>query len=111
MQGVDSTTRPVMIPINISTAGDNVIIAGDPSQAIYIRQILLTTPGGAQVVELKDGATVLSNFEVNANDGIILEQTLQDYPFFLDCKPGDDFIINLSNATSVIGHVSYGFRK
>jgi hypothetical protein len=112
MQGVDSTTRPVMAPISISTAGDNVIVSGNPSQYIYVRQILLTTPGGAQTIEFKEGpSTVLSNFELNANDGIIVENTSFDYPFLFDCKPGQDFIINLSAGTSVIGHIVYGFRK
>ena len=61
MQNTDTITRIVMQPITISTAGDNIIVAGTPNQYIYVRQILLTTPGGAQVIELKDGSTVLTS--------------------------------------------------
>lgn len=107
----DSITRPIMIPISISAAGDNVVITGLPNQYIYVRQLLLTSPGGAQTITLKDGTTTLSNFELNANDGLVLENTAPDFPFLLDCKAGDNFIINLSAATSVIGHVSYGYRQ
>lgn len=111
MQGVDSTTRPVMQPIDISTAGDNIIVAGDPIQGIYVRQLLLTTAGGAQTITLKNGSTTLSNFLLNNDDGVILENTSFDYPFILECNPGEDFIINLSAGTQVIGHLVYGFRK
>ena len=107
----DSITRPVMQNISISTAGDNIIVASNPSQYIYIRQLLLTTPGGAQVIKIKDGSLVKSTFSINANDGLVLENTQPDYPFLFDIKPGNDFIINLSAGTSVTGHVVFGYRK
>lgn len=110
MQGVDSITRPKMIPIDITAAGDNIIIPAS-DDLIYVRQLLLTAPGGANVIELKNGSEVLSNFGINANDGIVLEMSWFDYPFLFECDPGEDFIINLGTGTNVKGHLVYGYRK
>lgn len=115
MQNVDSITRPVMIPVTLSSSGDNTVIASSSINGefpfLYVRQIVLTAPGGAQDITIKDGSTVKSVIHINANDGVVLESTYADYPFLFDCEPGNDLIINLSAATSVKGHIVYGYRK
>lgn len=111
MSTSDQAGHPIMIPISISAAGDNTIIAGLPQQWIYIHQILLIADGGANTITLKKNATNLSFVPMQANEGIILENTRPDYPYLFDIESGLPFIINLSAATSVKGHVIYSNRK
>lgn len=110
----DTLTRPIMIPIEISDAGDNVIIAGTPDKYIYIRQLLLIADGGDNTVTIiADGGTPreLSIIPLKDDTGFTLENTAPDYPFLFDTKPGEDLILNLSAGTGVKGHIIYGYRK
>lgn len=109
----DTITRPIIAPITISASG--TIIASNPSQYIYIRQIVLVANGGANTITLQKNngsvATDLSVIPLQSNGSFVIENTSADYPFLFDIEPGSSFDIDLSAATAVSGHVVYGFRK
>lgn len=111
MTTVDFASHPVMAPISISAAGDNIIVAGIPNNWIYIHQIALVADGGANLVTLKKGATDLSYIPLIADMAFVFENTRPDYPYLFDIESNVDFIINLTAATSIKGHIIYSLRK
>lgn len=87
--------------VSFSASGDNVVITGLPSKQIKVLQFDLVI-GAATNLILKSGSTVIGgqmNFSANA-------AWVKDY-FQLPttCNPGDNFIINSSNAVQVGGTI------
>lgn len=108
---MDTSNHPVMIPVSISASGDNLIVASAPDAWLYVHQILLVADGGDNLVEIKKGSTILSYVPLKENTGFILENTKPRYPYLFDTEPNEDIIFNLSNASSVKGHIIYATRK
>lgn len=97
-------------PIEISAAGDNVILPGVGTLAIKIYALVLYNAGGLNTITLWDGVTKklcgeLTDFA--AGGGLTLPEG--DKPWF-PLTPGNPFIIHLSAATKVSGFVKYRFE-
>lgn len=100
----------VNIPVSINDSGDNIIVAGDSESWIYVHEII----GDAEAdvtLQVKSGSDVLAEFMLSAGQGLTLDDVAGDdgVPRF-KCKPGDDFIINLSSAVQFTGGVQYSRR-
>jgi hypothetical protein len=112
---METSSRPTIQPINVNTLGANQLIAANPSQYIYIKQIALIANGGANTVTLQktNGTTTtsLSILPLKADGSFIFENTQPDYPFWIDIEPGYNFQLSLSAGTAVTGHIIYGYRK
>lgn len=92
--------------INISTLGDNTIIAGSPGTKIKVVTILFTAAGEVDIT-FKSGTTPLSGpldfGGTNEPMGIVACHG----PGPLPCQTAEDFIINLSGAVQVSGYCTY----
>lgn len=113
----DTITRPVMEAIDIDET--TTILTASTDEYIYVRQLLLIADGGDNVVSINtvsgegegEETTTVSIVPLKADTGFTLENTAPDYPFLFDVKPGQSLSFDLSNATSVKGHIIYGYRK
>ncbi len=107
----DVHTRKINEPITISDAGDNVIVTGTSDQWIYVHE-LVGDAAAAVTLEIKTGTTVRATFTLDAGQGLTLSDITGDdgRPRF-ECKPGEDFVINLSAAVAFNGTISYSFRN
>lgn len=92
--------------INISTLGDNTIIAGSPGTKIKIVTILFTAAGDVDIT-FQSGTTPLSGpmdfGGTNEPMGIVACHG----PGPLPCALGEDFVINLSAAIQLSGYCTY----
>ena len=100
------------IPVDIAASGDNVVITGDTNSEyyIYIHEII-GSAAGAVTLKIQAGARILAEFELQADQGI----TLDDIPGHdgvprFKCRPGEDFIINLSGAVNFKGSCAHSRR-
>lgn len=109
----DTSTRPMIAPIQISASG--TIIPAIADGYIYIRQIALIADGGANTITIQknDGSTPvdLSVIPLQANGSLVIENTSPDFPFLFDIEPGSSLDFDLSASTQVSGHIVYGYRK
>lgn len=106
----DVHERKISIPVDIGTTGDNIIITGDSDSWIYVHE-LIGDLDIAGTVTVKAGSTTLATFALSADQGL----TEQDEPGEdnrprFECKPGEDFIINLSAGITFKGSVHYSRR-
>lgn len=96
----------ISVPFDISTAGDNVVVAGNSAGRISIYQLDLWNVAAVQDISLKNGATLLRGALAN-----FPPQQAYDLPFqssyHFQLSPGQPFIINLSVGTQVTGFVRY----
>lgn len=107
----DVHTRKIDKPVNISTAGDNIIIPGTSDRWIYIHE-LIGDAAGTVTLQVISGTTVLATFNLSSGQGLTLTDIPGDAqrPRF-ECKPGEDFILNLSGAVAFDGNICYSFRN
>ena len=115
--------------INISTAGDNVVITvgqnempakwDNPATRIVIDHINLV-PSNAVTVQLKDGATTDANlatfpqtnyggaYALQQSQGFILENAMHNIPSgVIELKPNHSFVINLGSGVQCSGFIRY----
>ncbi|GAA6622909.1 hypothetical protein [Scytonema sp. NUACC26] len=83
--------------INISTAGDNIIITPAAGKSINISGLYFTCASSVAIV-LKDGSTAFT--------GVMpLTDHANDYSYPLILNTGNSFVINLASAVSVQGYI------
>lgn len=95
--------------INISTSGDNTIIAAPGAgKRIYIDHLNLLS-AGTSTVTLKNGAaTALSGaYAMTTGAGLALDNAPVLEHGILECSDNIAFIINLGSAVSMQGFVRY----
>ncbi len=102
--------RLLKADINISTAGDNIIIAAPsetPATYIAIDSINLI-PASAVTVQLKDGATNYGGaYPFAQNQGFVLENAMENPEGVITLSPNKAFVINLSSGVQVSGFIRY----
>lgn len=91
--------------INVSSAGDNHIVAAAPGQRIAVYELLLWN-AQQNTLQLKDGHTPLTGPLTNfpAQTGLLLN--FSGSPHFVT-SPGQPLVLNLSEAKQVSGYVRY----
>lgn len=92
------------VRINTSSSGDTPLVTATASQTTKVYRMILQASGGENVVQLRDGATVLVEWELADHEGIVLDFT--QYPWFTTTA-NTALNINLSAATSVQGRLYY----
>jgi hypothetical protein len=93
--------------INSSSSGDIVTVAAPTGPGAFIRVISWhVTSGGATVVTLKSGSTVIDGTESTtiSGGGIVVSECESGV---CDCEPGQALVVNNSNAVAVLGVVRY----
>lgn len=91
--------------VNFSSSGDNTVITSPAAGPIKVYGIFLTVAGATNIT-YKNGTTALSGAVVFTGNGS--SQTLQiDKDFYFACDPGNNFVMNNSNAVQVSGTVYY----
>ena len=117
----DWQERLLKADINISSGGDNTIIApgsGDMpaawengAQFIAIDQINLV-PSGAVTVQFKDGSTAYGGaYALSQNQGFVLENSMRHQDGVITLSPNKNFVINLGSGVQVSGFVRYRIRS
>ena len=92
------------VPVSVSAAGDNTLVAGVVGKVTTIYRLALTFTG-ATTATFKDGSTALTGpLTLFAGGSITLDY--ETVPWFT-LGPGDNFVLNLSLASSVSGIVYY----
>lgn len=107
----DVHTRKINVPVSISASGDNILVPGTSDRWIYIHE-LIGDAAAAVTLQVKSGSDVLAEFALDTGQGLTLSDIPGDdqRPRF-ECKPGEDFILNLSGAVSFEGNLCYSFRN
>jgi hypothetical protein len=103
---VDATLGPrsIQAPISFSGAGDNIVVTGVAGMYVKVLQFFLVM-GGATVLTFKSNASFVSGaMSMLANGSIVLDYIQLPLQTI---SPGDNFIINSSNAVSVGGVIWY----
>lgn len=102
-------TSKINEPISISTTGDNIIIAGASDRWIYVHE-LIGDLDVAGTINIKRGTEVLATFDLDAGQGITLtDEPGEDNRARFECRPGEDFIIELPAGSVFTGNVHYSF--
>lgn len=93
--------------INISSSGDNTIIAA-PSEGFIVIDHINFIPASAVSVQLKDGSTAYGGaYPLDAKQAITLENAMHSERGVITCATGNAFVINLDSAVQVSGFVRY----
>ncbi|MES2408750.1 MAG: hypothetical protein V4509_00435 [Patescibacteria group bacterium] len=108
LQGVHE--RKISENVSAGSTGDNIIIAGTPERWLLIHELIGSLDGTGTVI-VKAGARELGTFELSANQGL----TEQDEPGEdnrprFECRPGEDFILNLTMGVTFTGSVHYSYN-
>lgn len=93
--------------INISSSGDNEIIAA-PTTGYIVIDFITLLPTTAVAVQLKDGTTAYGGpFPLDAKQPFTFENAIQSDQGIITLLPGNAFVINLDGAVQVGGFVRY----
>jgi len=95
--------------INVSTSGDNTIIAAPPApQFLRIFSIKIGAYGAVNV-SLKSGSVVLDGpFPCTTDSGYAESDGING---LMDCAVNQPFIVNLDGAVQVAGRVTYAVKN
>lgn len=91
--------------INFSASGDNIIVTAPANGPINVYGLVFTVTGATNIT-FKDASTALTGAMVFTGNGSSMTLPLQDEPWF-QIQPGDNFIMNSSNAVTVGGALYY----
>ncbi|PIU58379.1 MAG: hypothetical protein COS89_00675 [Deltaproteobacteria bacterium CG07_land_8_20_14_0_80_38_7] len=93
--------------INISSSGNNTIIAAPTTGYIAIDHINFL-PTSAVTVQLKQGTTAYGGaYPLDAKQAYTIENTIGNEHGIITCLPGEAFVIDLGGAVQVGGFVRY----
>ena len=105
----DVHTRKISLPV-VAAPGDTTVVAAVPGAWIYVHEII----GDVNVsgtVTIKSGSTVLAAFDVDAGQGLTLtDEPGEDNRPRIECKPGDNFVLNLTAGSTFKGAIHYSLR-
>lgn len=106
----DVHERKISIAVNANLTGDNIVVAFTPATWLYIHELIgdLNVSG---TLTIKAGSRILAVFNLAAGQGL----TEQDEPGEdnrprFECKPGENFILNLSAGSTFTGSCHYSLR-
>lgn len=96
--------------VEITGSGDHVIVTGDADSWIYVHELIGSATGDV-VLEVLADTRPLAEFSLSEGQGLTLDDIPGDdgVPRF-KCRPGEDFILNLSGAVDFIGGIVYSRR-
>jgi len=103
----DAHSRKISIPVS-APVGNTSIITAVEGAWIYVHEIIgdLASAGN---LTIKTGATTVATFTLDAGQGITLQaDDTSNVPRF-QCKPGDDFILEVTGGTFT-GSCNYSLR-
>lgn len=96
----------VEVAVDVSGAGDHIIVAGVVGKTIRVFKLFLVL-GGDTMLTFKDGATEFDGpLSMLASGAIVFDEPRPPRHWF-KTSDGNDFIINLSNAVQLSGRVYY----
>ena len=91
--------------INFSTNGDNVVISSPANGPILVYGISFTVAGVTNIT-FKNGTTAQSGGFVFTGNGSSMTFPISESPVYF-CDPGNNFVMNSSQAVQVSGSVWY----
>lgn len=96
--------------VSIVSAGDNVIVTGEPDSWIYVHE-LIGDAAADVTMEVLAGVRPLAEFTLSEAQGLTLDDIPGDdgVPRF-KCYPNEDFILNLSAGVQFTGSIVYSRR-
>lgn len=108
----DAHEKTESIVVDISSSGDNVVVAGDTNSEYYVYiHELIGAPDADVTLTIKAGTRELAEFDLKEGQGL----TEDDIPGHdgvprFRCRPGEDFILNLSGAVGFKGSCVHSKR-
>jgi hypothetical protein len=95
--------------IDISASGDNTIIAAPTGTSVYlVIDHINLIPDSSVTMQIKDGSTSYGGaYGFTANQGFVLENTIQCQDGIITLSANSAFVLNLSSAVQVSGFVRY----
>lgn len=114
-----SQSRPITLPLDVSTIGDNVVITNpaENNQALYIKQVMLM-PAGTVTIKFKavnnlTGAErdLTSDPEYAPGQGFIQESFDAQFPYIFEINKGENFVIELGGAVACKGYLNYSINN
>lgn len=110
-----SQSRPITLPIDISTSGDNEIISNPHAnnQLVFIKQLMLLPEDAVRItmkaVDDTSGAErfFTSDMSFVAGQGFIQESFDAQFPFIFELRKGENFVIELDGAVDCKGYLNY----
>lgn len=90
-----------------STSGNNTIISAPTTGFIAIDQISFICEGEVSLTFKSNTTTLSGAMTFGTYQAAVFDNTMQSPDGCITCKPGEAFIINLSNAVGVNGYVRY----
>lgn len=94
--------------INISSSGDNTIIAAPTNGARIAIDFITLLPTTAVTVQLKDGSTAYGGpLPLDTKQPFTFENTSEDPEGIINCSPNTAFVINLGTSVQCGGFVKY----
>lgn len=96
----------VEVAVDLSTAGDNIIVAGVAGKTIRVFKLFLVL-GGDTLLTFKDGPTEFDGPLTMTTGGAIVFDEPRPPRHWFKTSDGNDFIINLSTPVQLSGRVYY----
>lgn len=96
--------------VNVSTAGNNTVIASIPNGEIFIHE-LIGEPTAAVTLNIYCGSRLVGTFPLVANQGLTENDVVGNSgePRF-KCFQNEAFILNLSSAVPFQGSILYSYK-
>lgn len=104
-QVVGTTSRLSSAVVNATSSGDNTLVAGVASQTVRIFRLALVL-SSSNTITFKDGASTPLTGAMSLNAGATILLDYEGEPWFVT-NSGNNFILNLGNASAVTGVVYY----
>lgn len=106
----DAHERKISIPLTVTGPGDTSVVTSVPGTWLYIHE-LIGDFNNDDTLTVKAGSRVLATFNLAANQGITEDdEPGEDNRPRFECKPGEDFILNIAGSATFTGALHYSFR-
>lgn len=98
--------EPINKPINVTAAGDNVILSNTSDVAVNVSEMIFS-PSVAMTVQIKVGTNVIATHNLGINQGLTISNVINDSNQRIILPQGKNLILNLSTAGTVSGTIRY----
>ena len=106
----DVHSKKESLSVTTTTSGDNIIVPAVADAWIYIHELIgdLDT---ADTLKVKCGTRIVGTFDLSAGQGFTeSDEPGEDNRPRFECRPGENFILNITGSAIFKGSVHYSLR-